>query len=367
MKKICWITGDYFLDTDIIAVRNLCSFYDINWIVVINRNATIDYEDFVKKSLGGLKVSLSFVYLQQRSRSMKIIATYYNLIRDMKAFRPDIYYLSFLGMPYALLMYKLMLPLKQCIIPCHNVTTPKGAKKEGFARIYTSLWLSAFKNIQVFSKGQYYKLVEKYSGKNVLYTPMAIKDYGEPTFKIDKMTAPVIRFLFFGNIVEYKRLDVLIEAANILAEKGMAFKVRIAGACKNWLKYQQLIKHPEVFELMIERIPNENVANLFADSHYFVMPYQDIAQSGAITVAFRYNLPVLCSDILQFKEFVKDGDTGFVFKSKDPLDLSARMKWLIENHKNIYHSICAKEKQFVDENFSLDAIVCKYKSYIDKI
>lgn len=367
MRKISWITGDYFLDTDIVAIRNLCSFYKINWIIVISKSATIDYEKFVRNVLEGSKVSLSFVYLHQRSRSIKIISAYYDLIKRMKTFNPDVYYLSFLGIPYALLMYKFKLPLEKCVIPCHNVTTPKGAKTEKIAKLYTHFWLTTFKNIQVFSKSQYTQLIKKYREKNVLYTPMAIKDYGEFKCRINKLESTTIRFLFFGNIVEYKRIDVLIKAAEILAEESLNFKVRIAGACSNWDKYQILIKHPEVFELNIKRIPNEDVADLFADSHYFVMPYQDIAQSGAITVAFRYNLPVICSDIEPFYEFVKDGETGFMFKSKDAIALANKMKWIIKKHKSIYHLICEQEQKFVDENFSLDAIVDKYKCYINSI
>lgn len=368
MKKLSWITGDYFIDVDLPIINKLSQSVKIKWIIVINHNATIDYEAFVRGSLCCGNVDVSFVYLKQRSRSLKILPTYLGIINQAKAFRPDIYYLSFLGMPYALFLYKLMLPLDRCIIPCHNVTTPKGASEERIAKIYTHLWLSTFKNIQVFSKGQYGKLVGKYKDKNVLYAPLAIKDYGEPTVKeCNKAESSVIRFLFFGNIVGYKRLDILIEAANVLADQGVNFKVRIAGACRDWDMYQQRIRHPEVFELNIKRIPNEDVANLFGDSHYFVMPYQDIAQSGAITVAFRYNLPVVCSDIEQFREFVKDGKTGFMFRSGDPSALAEKMKWLIENHKEVYMSACMEEQRFVDDNFSLDAIVGKYKSYIDNL
>ena len=367
MNKLSWITGDYFIDVDLPVINKLSQSVKIKWIIVINHNAAIDYEAFVKGSLCCDNVDVSFVYLKQRSRSLKILPTYLRIINQAKAFRPDIYYLSFLGMPYALLLYKLMLPLDRCIIPCHNVTTPKGASEEKVAKIYTHLWLSAFKNIQVFSKGQYGKLVSKYKDKNVLYAPLAIKDYGKPTIKECKAESSMIRFLFFGNIVGYKRLDILIEAANILAQQGLKFKVRIAGACSNWDKYQILIKHPEVFELNIKRIPNEDVADLFANSHYFVMPYQDIAQSGAITVAFRYNLPVICSDIEPFYEFVKDEETGFMFKSKDAIALANKMKWIIKKHKSIYHLICEQEQKFVDENFSLDAIVDKYKCYINSI
>lgn len=367
MKRISWITGDYFLDTDINVIRYLCSHYKINWIIILNRNSTIDYEEYVKSSLNMAQISLSFVYLKERSRSLKIIRTYYDIIKKAKSFEPDIYYLSFLGMPYGLFLYKSMLPLKRCVIPCHNVTTPKGANKENFAKIYTYYWLKTFRNIQVFSKGQYLKLIKKYKNKNVLYAPMVIKDYGEPTNKINKLHSPLIRFLFFGNIVEYKRLDILIEASNILAAHGLKFKVRIAGSCNDWTKYQTRIKYPDFFELEIKRIPNEDVANLFGDSHYFVMPYQDIAQSGAITVAFRYNLPVICSNIEPFKEFVKDNETGFMFEKENADSLAEKMKWIIGNHKNIYESVCTKEQYFVEKNFSINAIINKYRSYIDKI
>ena len=127
------------------------------------------------------------------------------------------------------------------------------------------------------------------------------------------------------------------------------------------------IEHPEIYDLDIMRIPNEVVADLFAESDYFVMPYQDIAQSGAITVAFRYNLPVLCSDIEQFSEFVTDGVTGFTFKSQDEQALADKMEWILNNHQQIYNSVKANEQKFVDENLSLASIVNKYKAFFDAL
>ena len=367
MKSLLWLTADYFIDVDLPIINQLNQVYKIKWIIIISQNEKIDYEDFVHKSLTNKSISLEFIYLKHRYRSLKILLTYYKIIKRAKLYRPNIYYLSFLGMPYALFLYKLLLPINKCIIPCHNVTTPKGAKNEKIAAVYTHLWLSTFKNIQVFSYNQYQILTEKYSNKNVLYAPLALKDYGEPQIKIDKLNALPIRFLFFGNIVEYKRLDILINAANLLAKRGLNFKVRIAGACKNWEKYRTLIKYPEVFELQIKRIPNEEVADLFSDSHYFVMPYQDIAQSGAITVAFRYNLPVICSDIKQFQEFIENNKTGFTFRNEDVTDLADKMTWLINSHRTIYQTICNNEKSFVEKNFSLNAIAQKYIEYINSL
>ena len=64
---------------------------------------------------------------------------------------------------------------------------------------------------------------------------------------------------------------------------------------------------------------------------------------------------------------VKDGKTGFMFRSGEPLSLAEKMKWLIDNHKDVYGAACMEEQRFVDDNFSLDAIVGKYKSYIDNL
>ncbi|MDN0077839.1 glycosyltransferase family 4 protein [Bacteroides gallinaceum] len=369
-KKISWITPDYYIDVDLPIVDRLSQIFTIKWMIVISRNASIiDNKKFVEHGLTHKSnLLISFTKLECRSVSPTIWKSYYRIVVEAKTFNPDIYYISLYGMPHALLFYEFFLPKDKCVAACHNVTTPQGAKWEKIAKIYTSCWLTYFKNIQVFSKGQYNKLVSLYSGKNVLMAPLALKDYGEPKEMPDKLHTYPIRFLFFGNILEYKRVDLLIEAANKLVRKGYSnFKVRIAGACQEWEKYQDLIEHPEYFELYIRRIPNEDVAGLFADSHYFVMPYQDIAQSGAITVAFRYNLPTITSNIEQFKEFVTDNETGLTFESKNSDALATVMQYAIDHHVNIYRSLCDKQKEFVHRELSIESIVKKYVDYFNRL
>lgn len=367
-KKISWITPDYYLDVDLPIVNKLNRTFNIKWIIVINRNSSIDYKIFIEKNIKDTNINLEFIKLNCSSFSPLIWKSYYNIIKKAKDFNPDIYYLSLYGMPHALFFYKYLLPVSKCIAACHNVTTPKGAKHENIAKIYTYFWLSHFKNIQVFSKGQYDKLIASYPEKNILMAPLAIKDYGNPSKEFDKMELRPIRFLFFGNILEYKRIDLLINAVNKLIENGYRnFKVRIAGVCKEWSKYQSLIKYPEYFELQIKRIPNEDVADLFADSHYFIMPYQDIAQSGAITVAFRYNLPTITSNIEQFKEFIKDQFTGLTFISESSEDLANTMQYVIDNHTNIYQDLCTNQQNFVQKEFSIESIVKKYTEYFNSL
>ena len=260
-------------------------------------------------------------------------------------------------MLYRYTLYKLRLPIKKCVVPCHNVSTPKGASSEKKAEVYKNLWLRTFKNIQVFSESQLSVLKSMHTDKNILLAYLMLKDYGVPHGVVlppnDK-----IGFLFFGKIVKYKRLDLLLEAVNILVERGEErFCVTIAGNCKDWTQYSELIKYPEFVKTRIERIPNEDVAGLFALNHYCVLPYQDIAQSGAITVAFQYNLPTIVSDIPQFEEFVIDGKTTLSFKSLDALSLADVMQYAIENHAKLYDELKGHQKELIAEKFADETIV----------
>lgn len=369
-KSISWITPDYFIDVDLPIVKRLGRTFKIHWILLLSPRGTADDEDFVRRSVtSNSDLTLTFHYYHTRGFSPARTLEALKIIKLAKSFNPDLYYLSESFFPFGAYLYKRLLPIDKCVIACHNVTTPKGARHERLARIYTHKWLKTFKNIQTFSENQEKELEKQFNNKNVLMAHLAIKDYGEPMIKVDKEKLGNVRFLVFGNIVHYKRIDLLLQAVNILYDKGIKnFKVRIAGNCKTWdIEYSKYIKHPELFELYIKRIPNEDVANLFADSHYFVMPYQDIAQSGAMTVAFRYNLPPIVSDIPQFNEFVKDGETGFVFHTQDAESLASKMEWILENHKSIYDRVCKNEKLFVEQNMSLDAITNKYIEYFNKL
>ena len=365
-KRIAWITPTCYVDVDLPIIKELQTVYDIYWFVILMPKNGEDTKKYIEDTLEqNPSVHITYLWQRHRLRSLKNVLFVIDFIRRAKKVHPDIYYTSEYALPYGVWLYKMILPINKTIAACHNVTTPKGATNEKFARFYTDKWLSTFKNIQTFSESQYKVLTDKYKNKNVLMAHLALKDYGE----IVSVKKDVVTFLVFGNIVRYKRIDLLLKAVNILNKRGIVnFKVKIAGRCDDWEEsYAPLIECPERYELDIRRVPNEAVAGLFASSSYFVMPYQDIAQSGAITVAFRYNIPVLCSDIEQFSEFVKDGVTGFTFKSQDENSLADKMEWILKNHAQIYAKVQKNEQHFVDENLSLRSIVAKYKNYIDKL
>lgn len=341
-KRISWITGDFFIDVDLPIIVELSAKYDIFWQIIISPNNTIDYQQMVDRHMEGVggSVNVSYVQLSHRARSPKLIADYWRIVSRAKKYQPDLFYIAFYGMPYALPIFRWRLPLKKCIVACHNVTTPKGAGSEYYARIYTKAWLHTFKNIQVFSAGQEKALRENYSGKCVLCAPLAIKNYGDNHEPRTANHSQVV-FLFFGNIVSYKRLDILLEAANLLYDEGIRnFRVKIAGSCHNWSQYEPLLRGREIFDTDIRRIPNEEIAKLFESGDFFVMPYQDIAQSGAMMVAVNYSMPVIASDLPSFRDVLHQDETAFFFESGSVVDLANQMKKAIGSYHQVYDTMC---------------------------
>lgn len=367
--KISWITPSNFVDVDLPILAELANEVEVYWQVVAEGKIDADMRNYIEPRLtGSNNIKIEYVEIPYRFYDLRTMNAYCKVLKKAKAFKPDLFYTSLQAAPFGPLIYRFFLPLKKTVAACHNVSTPKGANRETYARIFTDLHLRTFKNIQVFSETQQEILFNKYPKKNVLMAPLAIKDYGEPTVEEKSFNESCVVFLFFGMILSYKRVDLLLKAAQSLYERGVKnFKVKIAGKCKNWEAYEPLIKYPEIFDKRIERIPNEDVANLFATSDYFVMPYQDIAQSGAITVAFRYNLPIILSDLPQFKPFVEDNMSGLFFKCMNENDLADKMAQVIEGGKALNEKLKQGLSTFVEERYSTTAITAKYKNYFENL
>lgn len=363
-KKIVWITADYFIDVDLPVLPYLSSTFDIDWFIVISKSNKINYLESIQDKIYQTKINFQVVQIKSRIRNPRAIYEYYNIVMKMNRLNADAVYIDLPGMPFFLPLVRLFLDINKVVVATHNVTTPKGAVNERLADLYMRFTLNSFKNFHVFSRSQRDILCSRFPNKSVLFAPLALKDYG-----ISKeIPGNLITFINFGIIRDYKRVDVLIQAANrAYEETGMLFKVKIAGACQNWDKYQKLIKYPFLFDLCIGFISNNEVADLISSSHYFVLPYQDIAQSGAITVAFNYNVPVIASNLPAFSEYILHKKTGYLFEPASVNELSDIMIYILKQNNKNYFELKLAQRQFVEYNLSIKTITQMYLQYFQNL
>lgn len=122
-----------------------------------------------------------------------------------------------------------------------------------------------------------------------------------------------------------------------------------------------------MFNLNIRKIDNSEIPNLFGRSHYFVLPYQDIAQSGSIVVGLNYNKPIIASDLEAFHEYVKDGETGFFIKPASVNDLTNLIVKILKEHNDIYPKLVKGIIELKSAKFSKTAIVKQYLNMFNSL
>lgn len=362
MKKIAWITPTAFLDTDIYIVPLMRKHYLIDWYIVKREEETLDYSETIREL--SLHMTIKVILLGKRYRSLKTFDNYLRFYASIKK-QYDLIYTSMSNFPYHIPLLALTIGVKKCIVAIHNVHVPKGGINYYVSKFYTRFTIKMFKNFQTFSNSQYEELSRLTKHKRIMQGSFMLKDYGD---SFVERTDRRVTFLNFGCIREYKRLDVLINAAEQVYERyGNVFRVIIAGGGPGWGNYQKLIKHPEIFELRIERIPNEDIPNIFNQCDYFVTPYQDIAQSGSLVVAINYEKPVIASRLKAFEECIEDKKTGFLINPASEDDLVQVMSFIIENHRDVYSGLVHNIQVMKSERFSVNTIVSKYKDFFEEV
>lgn len=361
-KNISWVTPNYFLDTDIYVMRYLPEYFQVNWIITKKKGERLDYISLIDEI--GKKENITIEIYELDGKRYGIKGFIYDLKLMIKLRNADVVYLPS-SMPYTLPFMIMFLKRKRLIVPIHNVRTPKGGSHYYINKIGTAISTNYFRNYVTFSQSQHDLLLSINPKANVLYAPFMLKDYGEASVR---RINNLITFLCFGNIRRYKRIDVLIEAAQKAFEiTSVKFRVIIAGRCENWEDYQKHIKYPGLFDLRIQRVNDEDIPNLFEECDYFVTPYQDIAQSGSLIVGINYNKPIIASRLEAFEEYVEDGESGFLIRPANLEDLTKVMIKILKEHHNIYEKLKAGQKKMISEKFDDEIIVSKYVDFISGI
>lgn len=365
MKHIQWITFNAFIDTDIYIVKELAKFYSINWHVIRSGNDKFEYASMLDEMKQKENLTINLHVCGRRLRKIESAVFFTRLLRKLKMSDADLFYTSMAGAPYFIPLLAILLKRKTVIVAIHNVHVPKGGSAYYFFKLYNKMTIGCFNNFQTFSRSQYDDLKTIAPQKNVYYAPFILKDYGKSE---KSRTSELITFLNFGNIREYKRIDILIEAAQQAYEvTRKKFRVIIAGKCDEWQKYQKLIKYDFLFDLRIGRVENEDIPDLFNETDYFVAPYQDIAQSGSAMVAMNYSKPIIASKLPAFKEVVRSGETGYLITPACEDELVEVMIDILRNENQTYERLINNIEKVKQQKFATEAIVEKYKEIFEDV
>lgn len=148
----------------------------------------------------------------------------------------------------------------------------------------------------------------------------SFKSYGFSTNLDEKQYNKI---LFFGRIIKYKGIDVLLEAFKELKDSDL--RLMIAGH-GDFSPYEKAAKDIPNLELKLGWIKDDDIKHLFDDVDAIVLPYVNASQSGVIPLAYSFGKPVIVTNIGALASQVEDGETGFVIPVNDPVVLAKAIK-----------------------------------------
>ena len=178
-------------------------------------------------------------------------------------------------------------------------------------------------------------LAERFVGWGLPAERVVVEDYGRaapPPTPAPARTPPV-RVGYFGQLSAFKGVDVLLEAALALQERGSPARFTVHGS---HLEGQPAAFRARFAELLEATAPTvrfhgayapEELDALMADVDWVVVPSVWWENSPlVIQEAFQRGRPVICSDIGGMAEKVADGTSGLHFGAGDAGDLAATIE-----------------------------------------
>lgn len=144
------------------------------------------------------------------------------------------------------------------------------------------------------------------------------------------------RLLFFGRIMAYKGLSRLIDAVQIVRERGYRIHLGVAGTGPLGRDLQRLRALDA--EIINRWIPDNEVGSILSRYDAVACPHTEASQSGVASAAFGNCMPVVAVPIGGIAEQVIDGKTGVLADSNDARAYADTILRLITNGRT-YESI----------------------------
>lgn len=197
-------------------------------------------------------------------------------------------------------------------------------KKPSFFRdiVHHRMMYRAMKNLLFLSDALLEPFCKKYSisKNNIYFSRLSVYDflriYKESSNSYGKY------ILFFGKIMPYKGVDLLIDAFKKSETKKNGFKLLIAG--------KGIIEHDisnldEDYIILNRYIDNNELASLIRHCSFVVLPYLSATQSGCVMSAFAFNKPIVATNVGDLPKEIIDGESGMICIPNDIEDLKSKI------------------------------------------
>lgn len=287
--------------------------------------------------------------------------SYFRTAKEINKQKPDVYisnyWMTFFGPALGIISRLLNKNIKQIAV-LHNVIPHE---KKFFDKAFTNYFLKKTDGFIVMSDSVLKDLLKlKPEAKYTRIDHPVYNHFGE---KIDQekalnklgLDSTKKTLLFFGFIREYKGLDLLLKAFELL---GNDYQLLIAGEIYgDFSKYEELInasKKQKDIHLFTDYISDNEVPLFFSASDVCILPYKSATQSGITAISNHFCLPIIATDVGGLKETIINKETGLIVEKVNEKEISKVIKtYFDKDYKNQFsQKIALQNKVNSWDNFA---------------
>lgn len=280
--------------------------------------------------------------------------SYFETVQKLKAYAPDVliisYWMSFFVPGYAHIANRMKKTCKVVTL-IHNAIPHE---PRFFDKPLASLLFRQCDSFVVMSENVEKDLQSLCPGAKYILNPHPLYDhFGEKMTKEEacrSLHIPLDRktILFFGLIRDYKGLDLLIDAIGRLDD---TYQLLIAGECYgSFEKYQSQIEaSPARQRIFVHNryISDDEIPAFFSAADTLVLPYRSATQSGVVSVAYHYDLPMLGTPVGDFPQSIGKPGTGIVVPEISADAIAQGIKEILSEEKQPLFAACIEKEKAI--------------------
>ncbi|MEN2984465.1 MAG: glycosyltransferase [Dictyoglomaceae bacterium] len=183
----------------------------------------------------------------------------------------------------------------------------------------------------------YRKKVEIVPNGSEFIPPSNIEEYRKRIDEIYNLDPKKLVFLYVGQLILHKNLELLIYSLKHLRDLGIKFKTFIVGTGKDEGYIKNLVKKLDLEEFVIftgKILDRELLKSFYARADLFLFPSLYDASAVVIKEASSFGCPSLVIEGSATSEGIIDGYNGFLSKN-DPLMYAMKIKEIISDREKL--------------------------------
>ena len=255
------------------------------------------------------------------------------------------------------------------VLTMHDSVTHKG-DKEFILNLLLKTDVNCSTQIICLTENVKNRVSELYhiSKSNIFVIPHGAFNYGKSSVR-GLIKNSIIKILFFGRIIKYKGLDLLLSSLIILKKKNISTSLVLKIYGNGDIgPYKFLISEARNLgiEIDIENrwIEEVELASIFNEVDICAIPYIEASQSGVISIALAAGVPVIATPVGGIVEQLQFG--GGLLSDSVTADAYSKAISKIINSPNLYLELSKSAIRASQENYGWKPIGEKIASVINR-